>query len=543
MNDSSANSERALILAPPAISGLTLSLLDQAGVSALATTSLQELADALDSGAGLAIVAHTSLDGFNESLFKHYLGNQPHWSDLPVVLLGDSLHSISQSPDLCLALGNLFILPCPFPEQDLLDLIHASLRARRRQYFSCQQGLELADLQRQTEERVRHLREEEQRLRQEEKMEAIGQLAGGVAHDFNNLLTGIGGSLELIRQRLGQQRVEDIPKLVDMGLKAVHRAAGITHNLLAFSSRQSLDDRPVQLAALLERKRLGELLGPGVHVQVRIDDTLWPAKADARQLQEALDNLLSNARDALPGGGEVRIEVSNRHLPRPLPDAHPLSGSDFVRISVSDNGCGMPQNIVDRAFDPFFSTKPSGHGTGLGLSMVYGFSRQSRGHVSLHSRLGQGTEVELLLPRHHPEDAQGPVASGRRRCASHERRILIVESNATVRQLMRNTLGERGYQCQDVSDANLALTLLRAERPYDLLICSIGLPGMSGRHLAEIARKLRSGLRVLFITGYGDNESAHLSRLDADMQVLDKPFSFEQLQERVARMLAGEGVP
>ena len=332
MNDPSANSERALILAPPAISGLALGMLDQAGLSASATHSLEELAGALDQGAGLAIVAQTCLGGFGTSPFKDYLGRQPQWSDLPVVVLGDAEQSLSHSPELCLALGNLFILPCPFPEQDLLNLTHSSLRARRRQYHSCQQGLELASLQRQTEERVRHLREEEQRLRQDQKMEAIGQLAGGVAHDFNNLLTGIGGSLELIRQRLGQQRLEEIPKLVDMGINAVQRAASITHRLLAFSSRQSLDDRPVQLAALLERKRLNELLGPDVRVQVRIDERLWPARADARQLQEALDNLLVNARDALPAGGEVRIEVSNRHLPRPLPEAHPLSGTDFVRI-------------------------------------------------------------------------------------------------------------------------------------------------------------------------------------------------------------------
>jgi len=541
VNHSSANSERALILAPPPMSGAALSLLDQAGVSAFATHDLAELADALDHGAGLAIIAHTCLGGFEDSLLKNYLGSQPLWSDLPVVILGDGKHSISSSPDLCLALGNLFILPCPFPDQDLLDLAHSSLRARRRQYYSCQQGLELASLQQQTEERVRHLREDEQRLRQDEKMEAIGQLAGGVAHDFNNLLTGIGGSLELIRQRVDQQRFEDIPRLVDMGLNAVQRAASITHRLLAFSSRQSLDDRPVQLAALLERKRLGDLLGPGVHVQVRIDEQLWPAKADARQLQEALDNLLVNARDALPAGGEVRIDVSNRHLPRPLPESHPLSGTDFVRISVSDNGSGMPQNIIDRAFDPFFTTKPLGQGTGLGLSMVYGFSRQSHGHVSLHSRVGQGTEVELLLPRHHPEDPRSPVAAGSPARDTQARRILIVESNATVRQLVRDNLGEQGYQCQDVADADTALALLRTERPYDLLICNVALPGMSGRQLAEIARKLRRGLRVLFITGYAEQASAQLGRLDPGMQVLNKPFSFEQLKERVARMLAGEG--
>lgn len=541
MNDSSANSERALVLAPPAISGPALSLLGQAGVTTLAAANLEELGGALDQGAGLAIIAHTCLDGFERSLLKSFLGNQPLWSDLPVVVLGDGEHPISCSPELCLALGNLFVLPCPFPDQDLLDLAHSSLRARRRQYRSCQQGLELASLQQQTEERVRHLREEEQRLRHDEKMEAVGQLAGGVAHDFNNLLTGIGGSLELIRQRVAQNRTEEISKLVEMGISAVQRAAGITHRLLAFSSRQSLDDRPVQLAALLERKRLTNLLGPDVRLLIQIDEQLWPAMADARQLQEALDNLLANARDALPNGGEVRIAVSNRHLPRPLPEAHPLTGTDFVRISVSDNGVGMPQSTVDRAFDPFFTTKPLGQGTGLGLSMVYGFSRQSHGHVNLRSRLGQGTEVELLLPRHHPEGETPGTGEAARARDNRDYRILIVESDTTVRQLVRDTLVEKGYQCQDVSDGSLALTLLRAERPYDLLICNVGLPGISGRQLAEVARKLRTGLRVLFITGYAEQASAHLGRLDAGMQVLNKPFTFGQLRDKVGHMLHNEG--
>lgn len=541
MNDSSANSERALVLAPPAISGPALSLLGQAGVSTLAAANLEELGGALDQGVGLAIIAHTCLDGFERSLLKRYLGNQPLWSDLPVVILGDGAHPISSSPDLCLALGNLFVLPCPFPDQDLLDLAHSSLRARRRQYQSCQQGLELAALQQQTEERVRHLRKEEQRLRHDEKMEAIGQLAGGIAHDFNNLLTGIGGSLELIRQRLVQNRPDEIPKLVDMGMGAVQRAAGITHRLLAFSSRQSLDDRPVQLAALLERKRLGELLGPGVRLLVQIDDGLWQALADARQLQEALDNLLVNARDALPNGGEVRVRASNCHLPRPLPEAHPLTGTDFVRISVSDNGSGMAQSTIDRAFDPFFTTKLLGQGTGLGLSMVYGFSRQSHGHVTLRSRLGHGTEVELLLPRYYPDSEAPSTHEAARAQHSPDQRILIVESDATVRQLVRDTLAEQGFHCQDVSDGNLALTLLRAERSYDLLVCNVGLPGMSGRQLAEVARKLRPGLPVLFITGYAEQASVHLNRLDADMQVLNKPFTFAQLRDKVRQMLRSEG--
>ena len=541
MNNSVPNGERALILAPPTLSRLALDLFDEAGIQALVTNNLGEMADALGQGAGLAIMADESLGGFVQSPVYRYLRAQPAWSDLPVVLLTSPTPARAPDTDLHAALGNLFMLQCPFQSSGLLALTHSSLRARRRQYQAQRHVTQLQDLEQRVEEQLRHLREDEQQLRHTQKMEAIGQLAGGVAHDFNNLLTGIGGSLELIKRRLAQGRHEALPTLIDMSQGAVQRAASMTHRLLAFSSRQPLDARPVSLVTLLEHDSLSQQLTPPISLQVTLDDDLWHVEVDAQQLREALDNLLSNARDAMPNGGELRIHASNRRQGKPLPGGHPLASGDYVLLSVQDNGCGMPQSTVDRAFDPFFTTKPIGQGTGLGLSMVYGFSRQSQGHVALYSSIGHGSRVELFLPRHVPpaSNAPGitPKTSGAELAGNGGNSVLIVEDDDTVRQLVHETLSEQGYLCSDVADASLALPVLRSNHPIDLLISDVGLPGMNGRQLAEIARKLRPGLKVLFITGYAENATSHRAFLDPGMQMINKPFKFTQLTRKVAQML------
>nr|WP_255263596.1 response regulator [Pseudomonas aegrilactucae] len=531
-----------MILAPPSLCSQALNLFETAGIEVLVTHDLNEMAHALDQGAGLAILADESLGGFVQSPVHHYLRAQPAWSDLPVVLLTSPAHAAHPTDaDVQAALGNLFLLPCPFHSSGLLSLAHASLRARRRQYQARQHGTQLKALEQRVEEQLRHLQENEQQLRHTQKMEAIGQLAGGVAHDFNNLLTGIGGSLEMIRRRLAQGREQELPKLIDMSLGAVQRAAAMTHRLLAFSSRQPLDARPVDVKALLQRARLQPQLNPDITLQLTTDDDLWRAEADAQQLQEALDNLLSNARDAMPNGGELRIHACNRRQGKPLPGGNPLASGDYVLLSLHDNGCGMPQSTLDRAFDPFFTTKPIGQGTGLGLSMVYGFSRQSQGHVALYSCIGHGTRVELFLPRHidgpakQPAPAQAETRSGNR--------VMIVEDDATVRQLVHEALTEQGYQCTEMADASLALPVLRSSRPIDLLISDVGLPGMNGRQLAEIARKLRPGLKVLFITGYAENATSRMGFLDPGMQMINKPFKFTQLTRKVAQMLGRGKTP
>ncbi|MDD2058028.1 ATP-binding protein [Pseudomonas sp. GD03860] len=539
MADSMPYGERALILAPAQLSRLAFDLLDNAGIEALAAQTMDELGTALGQGAGLAIVADTSLGGTTQSPLHRYIGQQPDWSDLPVVLLTgqkDAPHAPAQASHS--ALGNLFLLPCPFDPGSLLALTQSSLRARRRQYQARSHGLAMSSLQRRVEEQLRQLREDEQYLRHAQKMEAIGQLAGGVAHDFNNLLTGIGGSLELIGKRLQQGRFEALPKLLDLSQQAVRRAASMTHNLLAFSSRQSLDAHPVQLPDLLHRERLTPLLDSHIALTVEYEPNLWPAQVDPLQLREALNNLLQNARDAMPNGGGLTIKASNQRLDGTQFGGHALMAGDYVCLSIADNGCGMPQSTLDRAFDPFYTTKPIGQGTGLGLSMVYGFSKQSRGHVALHSQIGHGTRVDLYLPR--PDEAQreaapsAPVASVD---TDLNGTVLVVEDDATVRVLVQQALEEQGYPCVAVDTANAALALLRSDTAVMLLVSDVGLPGMNGRQLAEIARKLRPGLRVLFITGYAENALARGGYLDPGMQMISKPFEFSQLTAKVAQML------
>ncbi|MGF6593872.1 response regulator [Pseudomonas sp. 2835] len=541
MGNALANAERALILAPAQLSQLAQRLLDQAGIQALATATMEDLGLALEQGVGLAIIADTCLDGDSGTPLHLYLGGQPLWSDLPVVLLtGPPIKGQSPPQSRHADLGNLFLLQYPFEPDNLVALTHASLRARRRQYEARNQGQELQRQTQRVEAHLRQLREEEHYLRQAQKMEAIGQLAGGVAHDFNNLLTGIGGSLEMIGKRLQQGRTETLPALLSLSQEAVKRAASMTHRLLAFSSRQSLDAHPVQLDALLTAERLRPQLDPQIKLQLQIEPQLWAVEADPVQLQEALGNLLSNAHDAMPNGGRLTITASNQRLDGSLFGGHSLAAGDYVLISFNDNGCGMPQSTLDRAFDPFFTTKPIGQGTGLGLSMVYGFSKQSQGHVALQSRIGHGTRVDVYLPRYAAPCPQPEVEATQPSPCQVGQNVLIVEDDPAVRLLVHQTLEEQGYLCQVAEDANVALAILQAGEPVDLLVSDVGLPGMNGRQLAEIGRQLRPQLKVLFITGYAETAVARGGFLDPGMQMISKPFEFAQLTAKVAQIL-GKG--
>ncbi|UVM53700.1 response regulator [Pseudomonas sp. B21-012] len=541
MGDALANAERALILAPAQLSQLAQRLLDQAGIQALQAASMEDLGLALEQGVGLAIIADTCLDGSVRSPLHLYLGKQPVWSDLPVVLLtGPPVQGQSPPQSQHAALGNLFLLQYPFEPDNLLALTHSSLRARRRQYQARNQGQELERQSQRVEEQLRQLREEEQYLRQAQKMEAIGQLAGGVAHDFNNLLTGIGGSLEMIGKRLQQGRHDALPALLSLSQAAVKRAASMTHRLLAFSSRQSLDAQPVEVATLLTAERLQPLLDPQIKLQLHIEADLWAVEADPAQLQEALGNLLSNAHDAMPNGGRLTVSASNQRQDGSLFGGHSLAAGDYVLISFNDNGCGMPQSTLDRAFDPFFTTKPIGQGTGLGLSMVYGFSKQSQGHVALQSRIGHGTRVDVYLPRHAAPNRESEEPATPAPPCGNSHTVLIVEDDPAVRQLVHQVLSDQGYPCKVAEDANVALAILQAGEAVDLLVSDVGLPGMNGRQLAEIGRQLRPQLKVLFITGYAETAVARGGFLDPGMQMICKPFEFAQLTAKVAQML-GKG--
>ncbi|WP_435036490.1 ATP-binding protein [Pseudomonas neuropathica] len=546
--------ERALILAPVGRdSQIALMILNEAGYEGLVTPDLGSLCIELELGAGLVLVAAEALRGPElEALFLH-LEQQPAWSDLPIVLLthhgGQEQGPSSRLSDL---LGNVTFLERPFHPATLVSMVSAALRGRRRQYEARDRLIDLSEserrlqstletLEQQVEERTAQLRHNEEALRQSQKMEAVGQLTGGIAHDFNNMLTGIIGSLELLRRRLARGRTEDLDSLIDLGVTSANRAAGLTHRLLAFSRRQSLDSKAVQMNTLV--LSMGELLqrslNESIQLDMRLNDKLWVAEADPNQLESALLNLVINARDAMPDGGKLVVETSNQVLTREFTEAYSnLEPGDYVMLSVTDNGSGMPQSVVSRAFDPFFTTKPIGQGTGLGLSMIYGFSKQSRGHVSIDSEIDEGTTVRLYLPRFRGEELESPDADIQQAPdALDGETVLIVEDDPAVRVLVCAVLGELGYAFVEAWDADSAMPILNSTQRIDLLISDVGLPGMNGRQLAEVGRQYRPGLKVLFITGYAEHAAVRGGFLDSGMQMITKPFTFDLLTAKVREMI------
>jgi PAS domain S-box-containing protein len=376
-------------------------------------------------------------------------------------------------------------------------------------------------------------------LRQSQKMEAIGQLTGGIAHDFNNLLTGIIGSLDIVRRRMAADRLDEIPRFMDAATAAAQRAGALTHRLLAFARRQSLDIRPNDINRLIANMEdlLHRTLGEHVELKCSLAANLWTAFTDANQLESAVLNLAINARDAMPDGGRLTIETTNANL-----DAAYASGQDdvdpgdYVVIGVSDTGHGMPADVVARAIDPFFTTKPVGEGTGLGLSMVYGFARQSRGHLRISSEVGRGTTVRLYLPR-TLQDAVVLEKRAERAPRGQGETILVVEDDATVRLILADVLEELGYNVLLASDARPAIAILQSDRRIDLMVSDVMLPHINGRKLAEIARASRPGLKVLFVTGYAENATVRGDFLDPGMDMLTKPFALDALGAKVRAMI------
>lgn len=546
--------ERVLILAPLGRdSQIALKILNEAGYEGQITASLGALCAELEFGAGLLLIAAEALRGPELEGLILYLDQQPAWSDLPIVLLTHHGGQEQGPPSgLSELLGNVTFLERPFHPATLVSLVTAALRGRRRQYEARDRLIDLSEserrlqstletLEQQVEERTAQLRHNEEALRQSQKMEAVGQLTGGIAHDFNNMLTGIIGSLELLRRRLARGRTEDLDSLIDLGVTSANRAAGLTHRLLAFSRRQSLDPKAVQMNTLV--LSMGELLqrslNESIHLEMRLDDDLWVAEADPNQLESALLNLVINARDAMPEGGKLVVATSNEVLHPEFTEAYSnLEPGDYVMLSVTDNGSGMPQSVVSRAFDPFFTTKPIGQGTGLGLSMIYGFSKQSRGHVSIDSEIDQGTTVKLYLPRFRGEEIELPVSDSQQApYAMDGETVLIVEDDPAVRVLVSAVLSELGYAFVEASDADGAMPILNSSQRIDLLISDVGLPGMNGRQLAEVGRQYRPGLKVLFITGYAEHAAVRGGFLDSGMQMITKPFTFDLLTAKVREMI------
>ncbi|WP_426108406.1 ATP-binding protein [Pseudomonas sp. TWR1-1-4] len=547
-------SERAIILAPLGRdSSLALMMLNEAGYSGIIASDLGTLCEALEHGCGLLIIAAEALRGVDLDPLLEHLHQQPAWSDLPIVLMthhgGSEQNGSSRFSGL---LGNVTFLERPFHPVTLISLVSTALRGRRRQYEARDRLIELSEselrlqrtletLEQQVEERTAQLRHNEDALRQSQKMEAVGQLTGGIAHDFNNMLTGIIGSLELLRRRVSRGKLDDLDSLIDLGVTSANRAAGLTHRLLAFSRRQSLDSKPVEINQLVTS--MGELLQRSINESIALDmrltGHLWTAEADPNQLESALLNLVINARDAMPNGGSLTVETTNRHLDNVFTAAYgTLEPGDYVELSVSDTGCGIPESVMGRVFDPFFTTKPIGQGTGLGLSMIYGFARQSHGHVIIHSEVGKGTTVSLFLPRFIGEIVADVAADAALLpFANAGETVLIVEDDPAVRVLVSAVLKELGYGFVEAGDANTAVPIIESDQRIDLMISDVGLPGMNGRQLAEIGRHIRPDLKVLFITGYAEHAAVRGGFLDPGMQLITKPFTFDLLTAKVREMI------
>jgi signal transduction histidine kinase len=397
---------------------------------------------------------------------------------------------------------------------------------------------ELASANRQLRGEIEERNKVEASLRQAQKMEAVGHLTGGIAHDFNNLLMAIMGNLDIIKRRLGEGRT-DVEAFADNALLASRRAAALTQRLLAFARRQPLARQVVDVAGVVEELEpvLRTTVGSSVDVHFSAEPDLWTAWCDRHQLENALLNLIINARDAMPGGGRVTVKAENVSLDRREAAAlgAPTAG-DYVCISVEDEGEGIPPEVMERVFEPFFTTKPAGQGTGLGLSMLYGFVHQSGGSVQIKSTVGVGTEVAMLLPRiaHRPAEAEQD-ATGDHGHHGHGETILLVEDEPLIAGLITEALADHGYQCLEARDAREAMGIADSGRRIDLVVTDIGLPGgIDGLTLAAHLRSRLPGLKVLFASGHGDADMAQAQ----GARLLQKPFDMNRLIVEVRQVLA-----
>jgi PAS domain S-box-containing protein len=384
-------------------------------------------------------------------------------------------------------------------------------------------------------------RASEERMRQAQKMEAVGQLTGGVAHDFNNLLTVITGNIESLKRRLAERNEPALERLATAAQRGAERGALLVHRLLAFSRSQPLEPKPVSVNTLVSgmSDMLRRTLGETILIETVLAGGLWTTFVDTTELESALLNLAINARDAMPDGGKLTIEAANVYLDEAYGAEADIAPGQYVGIFVSDTGTGMSPEVLAKAFEPFFTTKGIGEGTGLGLSQVYGFIKQSGGHVKIYSEVGAGTTVKLYLPRHIEARERGstnPAAQAAPQGRGET--ILVVEDDADVRSFTIEMLRELGYTVLEAIDGAGALRLLDAHREIVLLFTDVGLPGgMNGRQLADEALRRRGNLKVLFTSGYARNAIVHHGRLDPGVELLSKPFTYATLGVRIRRLL------
>jgi signal transduction histidine kinase len=404
----------------------------------------------------------------------------------------------------------------------------------------------LAETNRQLTEEADSRAAAEAQVRQMQKVEAIGQLTGGIAHDFNNMLAVVIGSLDMAQKRLDKGETPRAMRLVDNAMEGAQRAARLTARLLAFSRQQPLEPQAVDANRLVSgmSEILQRTIGDDIRMETVLAGGLWPTFADPGQLENAILNLCINGRDAMPQGGKLTLETANSHLDDAYAAAHPSAAvGQYVMLSVTDTGTGMPPDVAERAFDPFFTTKGAGKGTGLGLSQVHGFIRQSGGHLKIYSEAGHGTTVKLYLPRHQgavewEEAREAEAAAGLPRADGEV--VLVVEDDDRVRHVSSDALRELGYTVMQAPDAHHALAMVATPSRIDLLFTDVVMPDVNGRELADRARAMRPGLKVLYTTGYTKNAIVHNGTLDPGVDMLPKPFTIDQLARKVRQVLDRE---
>ena len=560
-------SERALVLAPFGRDAQIAALiLEEAGHKAFVCHSIEELAREMDLGAGFAIVSLEALNDSDLAPLATALARQESWSDFPFLVLathGQGLEHRLISERLLELLGNVTILERPFHPSTLVSLATTSARSRRRQYearshlLALSEGHErlentlrelaaersaLAALTRELEQRVEDrtaaLRDEvaareraQQQLLQAQKMESLGQLTGGVAHDFNNLLMAIMANLEILEHRVAPESPE--AGLIQGAMRGAERGASLTQRMLAFARQQELVTCSANIRELVSNTR--ELIRGSIGPQIVLDDEdvsaeLPPVRVDPVQFELAMLNLAINARDAMPHGGRIEIRAGRARLPA----SATAKAGPYVWIEVADSGSGMPSETLDRATEPFFSTKEVGKGTGLGLSMVRGFVEQLGGMLTITSEVGAGTKVRLWFPEADEPAAQAEVAAGAATPAQAQATILLVDDDSLIASSTKLLLEAIGHSVIDVASAESAIEVLERNAPVDLIMTDYAMPGMTGLELASYVRRFRPELPVLLVTGFADLPNAPLPSVAR----LSKPYRQAQLEEKLASLLA-----
>lgn len=549
--------EPVIVLAPVGRdAAASVGLLSRSGIAAKTCGDLQSLVAALQAGAAAAFIAEEALFGKDASLLFKWVADQPPWSDLPFILLTSRQEQTgieAWRQRLINSLRNVALLERPVRAQTLVSTIQSALRARARQlelrWLLAEREQAAQELEKQVILRTQELKAAnealrdqmtvrahvEEKLRQAQKIEAIGQLTGGVAHDFNNLLMVISGGLEMLDRQTDPARRK---RLMDGMRQAAERGSGLTRQLLAFSRRQELQPQTIDLARQIGgmRELLDRSLRGDVHVTLEFSPDLWPVEVDASELELVVLNLAVNARDAMPRGGTIEIRAENV----PLPDQGD-STKDFVRLSVSDNGSGMTREVQARVFEPFFTTKDIGKGSGLGLAQVHGFAQQSGGRIEIESEVGRGTKIILMLPRSSKEP--GPdqhhlvdLHVARRRPASAGS-VLLVEDDDEVAALVSEMLEDLGFQVVRAATAAAALGALANGRRVDLVFSDIMMPGgMNGVELAKEIRARRLDLPILLTSGY--SEVTKQAAEAQGIKILRKPYQLAELSEALRGAIA-----